>query len=77
MGCQGVVNLVSKIADECESEALRKEQEEREKQEEEERRLAEGFKSLIKFQKISITVNTRAKSLRIFLVKSHIKKSYL
>ena len=68
---------MSKIADECESEALRKEQEEREKQEEEERRLAEGFKSLIKFKKISITVNTRVKSLRIFLVKSHIKKSHL
>ena len=42
LSCQGVVSLVAKIADECESEAMRKEQEEQEKRDAEAKRLAEG-----------------------------------
>lgn len=41
LGCQGVISLIGKIADECESVALRKEQEELEKRQAEEKRLAE------------------------------------
>lgn len=43
LGCQGVISLVGKIAEECESEAIRKLQEEKEKQEAEAKRLAEGI----------------------------------
>lgn len=40
--CEGALELIKPIVENCEAEAVRKEIEEREKREEEERRLAEG-----------------------------------
>lgn len=48
MRCEGAIDLIRAIVDECEREALKVEVEEREKREEEERRLAEGFIILAK-----------------------------
>lgn len=42
LGCQGVISLIERIADEAETAALRKEEEEKEKLEAEAIRLAEG-----------------------------------